>query len=92
MHRVLHENLQVQLKPLPNVETLGTGDGAMGELLLKGPSLSSIGQSFMQPVSQDDAQTTSLRRSKSSDSLRKTDSVTFDRLNWVHTGIICEVV
>ena len=92
MNRVLHDNLEVQLKPLPNVEMLGTGDGMMGELLLKGPSLSSIGRSFVQPVTQDDAQTSSLPRSKSSAFLRKTDSVTFDRLNWVHTGIICEVV
>lgn len=92
MDRVLHENLQVQLKPLPHVHKLGKGVGMMGELMLKGPSLSKIGQSFVQPASQDDAQTNSLRRSKSSAFMRKTDSVTFDRLNWVHTGIICEVV
>ena len=82
----------MQLKPLPNMKVFGCGDGTMGELLLKGPSLSSIGQSFAQPIAQDDSQRTSLRRSKSSASLRKTDSVTFDRLNWVHTGIICEIV
>jgi acyl-CoA synthetase (AMP-forming)/AMP-acid ligase II/endonuclease/exonuclease/phosphatase family metal-dependent hydrolase len=95
MDRVLHENLLVKLKPLPNAEMLGIGDGMIGELLLKGPSLSSIGKSFAQPTQDDataDAPKSLMRRSKSSASLRKTDSVTFDRLNWVHTGIICEVV
>ena len=100
MDRVLHRELQVKLKPLPNVDVLGVGDGMIGELLLKGPSLSNIAKSFKQPAADDvvgidgvKPKMGGMRRSQSIGAgLKKTDSVTFDRLNWIHTGIICEVV
>ena len=122
MGRLLHPDLAVKLKPLPYEGMVGTeGGGDIGELLLKGPSLSEIAKSFAAPGAStellhadsvrlsrqgtftqtgielgeaDESAPTAggMRRTASSSKIGRTDSVTFDRLNWVHTGIICEVV
>jgi acyl-CoA synthetase (AMP-forming)/AMP-acid ligase II len=92
---VLHPELRVKLQPL-NLQ-LRPDDLPCAELLLKGPSLSTVAKPFRESVAPNVTASKGggLRRAKTMDdmsSVKRVDSVTFDNLDWVHTGIICEAI
>jgi long-subunit acyl-CoA synthetase (AMP-forming) len=81
---VLHPDLEARLEPL-SLDL--AGGGMAGELILKGTSLSVAAKEYAPEVSHDGGQD---EQPAANGGLAKRDSVTFDRLNWVHSGIICE--